>query len=269
MKVKDWLKANSSNFSECDLRYLVQSVFGKSKVLIEADDELMDEEKKQYLDKIKKDYEKGQPLAYLLGKEEFFGLEFKVNPNVLIPRKETELIVERAVHIIKDNGLKDILDLGVGSGIISICIKKVLPDAVSVTASDISRQALEVAKENARLHDVSINFVESDLFSSFKKDQFDAIVTNPPYVDPSMIKGTLKTEPRGALAADENGFSVIHEILQKALFYLRKDGYIIIELGYNHRRMIEEFVNSNPGYKIIEWIADYAGHNRGVVLKRI
>ena len=269
MKVKDWLKANSSNFSECDLRYLIQSVFGKSKVLIEAGDELMDEEKKQYLDKIKVDYKRGQPLAYLLGKEEFFGLEFQVSPNVLIPRKETELIVERAVHIIKDNGLRDVLDLGVGSGIISICIKKVLPDVVNVTASDISERALEVAKQNATSHNVDINFIRSDLFSSFKNEQFDAIISNPPYVDPSMIKGILEAEPYKALAADEEGFAVIRKILQKALFYLRKDGYIIIELGYNHRRMIEEFVANSPNYETIEWITDYAGHNRGVVLKHI
>ena len=188
---------------------------------------------------------------------------------MLIPRKETELVVERAVHIIKDNGLKEVLDLGVGSGIIAICIKKVLSEAVNVTASDISPKAIAVAKENAVLHNVDIKFVQSDLFSSFKSKQFDVIVTNPPYVDPSMIKGALEPEPYKALAAGEDGFSVIREILKKALFYLRKDGYIIVELGYNHRKMIEEFVVSNPGYEIIEWITDYAGHNRGVVLKHI
>ncbi len=269
MKAKDWLKSNACDFSDCDLRYLAKSVFGKSTALIEASDDEIDDKDKDYLDRIKDDYKRGQPLAYLLGKEEFFGLEFKVNPNVLIPRKETELIVERAVHTIKDSGSKDILDLGTGSGIIGICIKKVLPEAVNVTASDISNDALEVARQNARLHDVDIGFVESDLFYSFKKDQFDVIVVNPPYVEPSMIKGSLEVEPRSALAANEEGFSVIRQILQKALFYLRKDGYIIVELGYNHRRMIEEFVNSNLGYRIVEWIADYSGHNRGVVLKHI
>ena len=269
MKVKDWFKNNADSFSEYDLRYLVQSVFGKSAALIATSDELIDEKRQRYLDKIKKAYKKGQPLAHLLGKEEFFGLEFKVTKEVLIPRKETELIVERAVHIIKDKGLKEVLDLGVGSGIIAICIKKVLPEVINVTASDISNEAIDVAKQNAILHNVDINFVQSDLFSSFKKYQFDAIVTNPPYVEPSMIKGTLEAEPYKALAADEDGFSIIREILQKALFYLRKDGYIIVELGYNHRKMIEEFVAGNPKYEIIEWINDYAGHNRGVVLKHI
>jgi len=266
MKVKDWLKDNHSRFIDRDFRYLAKSTFGQSPALLLEKDEVLTQDKLSYLEALKSNYEKGIPLPYLLEKEEFMGWEFKVTPEVLIPRKETELIVEKALEVIKKHNAFFVLDLGTGSGNIAVSIKKEFGSGVSVLCSDISFEAACVARQNIAHHEVRIGVVQSDLFNAFKENCFDLIVSNPPYVAPQDIKGSLVYEPQKSLEASCGGFSVINEILRKAPSCLKKGGYLIIEIGYNHKERVEDSVKELGIYSIKEWIKDYSGYYRGIVL---
>jgi release factor glutamine methyltransferase len=171
---------------------------------------------------------KREPLQYIIGETEFWGLKIRVTPDVLIPRPETELLVEEAL---KQTGAKDILEIGTGSGCIAIALAKHLPEA-RVTATDISKDALSVAKENAEIHGVAdrIEFVASDiapwLFFETQERKFDLIVTNPPYLDPLELD-LLQTEvsrfePRTALDGGKAGLELIGKILDEAPDFLRR-----------------------------------------------
>jgi release factor glutamine methyltransferase len=206
-------------------------------------------------------------MAYILGKEDFFGFEFKVNPDVLIPRKETELIVEKALEVIEKDALRCVLDLCCGCGNISISLKKIFDDKINVFASDISLEALRVARRNAELHKADIKIINADLFSGLRWKFFDLIVSNPPYVENKYIKDSLKYEPRIALQANNNGLYYIEKILKEGHDYLKKDGYLIMEIGYNHKDYVSGLLKKLGIYEIIEWIKDYDGNWRGIVLK--
>ena len=266
MKVRDWFKDNQALFIDRDLRFLAKNVLGQSPALLLEKEEDITEDKQSYLEELKNEHAKGVPLAYLLEKEEFMGLEFKVNPNVLIPRKETELVVEKALEIIKESNTQQVLDLGTGSGNIAVTIKKELGSKVSVVSSDISFKALEVACENIKNHGVEVGLIAANLLDSFKKNCFDLIISNPPYVAQDEIKGTLVYEPRVALEAKGDGFSIIEKILKEAPLYLKRGGHLIVEVGYNHKEMVEDAVKELEIYDSMEWIRDYAGHYRAIVL---
>lgn len=247
MKLKVWLKSNSSTFADRDLRFLIKHSLGKD--VLE-------------LDEIRKAYIQGMPLAYILGKEEFFGYEFEVSQDVLIPRPETELIVEKAIELINAQRLSSVLDLCCGSGNIAISIAKEASKEISVFASDKSPEALRVAELNATKHKVDINFIQTDLLAGFEQNSFDLIVSNPPYVEDEAIKGSLKYEPQAALSGGGDGLAFINKILDQAHIYLKDKGYLVMEIGYKHKQTIMA-----DKYKLIEWIRDYSGHFRGVVLK--
>ncbi len=238
---------NKAIFTERDRRFLLQQ----------------DLKKPAQWKKIEELYAQGLPLAYILGKEEFYGYEFKVNPSVLIPRPETELLVEKALEIIEINKLDTVLDLCCGAGNIAIAIKKEIRRDIQVFASDISSQALRLARINAEKHKVNISFVQSDLFASLKGRFFDIIVSNPPYVEEENIRGSLKYEPRLALSGGPDGLTIIKKILDQAHLCLKDEGFLIMEIGYKHKAAIV-----TDGYKLVEWIKDYSGHFRGVVLKK-
>ncbi|MCP4652370.1 MAG: peptide chain release factor N(5)-glutamine methyltransferase [Candidatus Omnitrophica bacterium] len=266
MKLKDWLDINKKVFFDRDLRFLVKSVFFDSLALAVYDNPSLNEEKLHCLNEIKNLYAQGMPLPYILGKEEFLGWEFEITSDVLIPRKETELIVEKAARLIKDNKLKTVLDLCTGSGNIGISLKRLSKD-IKVFSSDISLSALKVTKNNIKSHKVKIGLINSDLFSAFKKNSFDLVISNPPYVSEELIRDSLKYEPRTALKAEDDGFSFIEEIIRDASGYLKKDGFIMLEVGYNHRERVELLVSFLGNFTIIEWIKDYSNHDRGVILQ--
>ena len=184
----------------------------------------------------------GQPLAYILGNREFWGLSFKVTPAVLIPRPETELLVELALQKAAQGG--QLLDLGTGSGAIAVAIASERPD-LTLTAVDISRSALAIAEENARTHDVVIEFVASDWFSnlsdSWDSDGWDMILANPPYIaehDPHLP--ALQAEPQLALIAAEDGLYEIRRIVQNSPDYLRPGGCLMIEHGFDQAAAVRE-----------------------------
>jgi len=270
MKLKDWLKTNRSFFGDSDLRFLIKNVFNLEYRQALGSDVYIDLQNLQYLDEIKELCISGMPLAYILGKEEFFGYEFRINRNALIPRPETELIVEKAIEIINKNNLKSVLDLGCGSGNIAISVKKGVAGDVSIFASDISSKAVEVTRDNAELNQVEISTVNTDLLDGFRPKSFDLIISNPPYVESEHIKGSLLFEPRVALDGGGDGLSLISKILKEAHYYIKPQGYLIIEVGYQHKQAVDELIKKEASiYKLEEWIKDYAEIFRGVILSKV
>ncbi len=253
MKLKDWLKEYKNDFTDRDLRFLLKHSLGKDAFELE---------------RIGKAYAQGIPLAYILGKEEFFGYEFDISSDVLIPRPETELIVEKALKIIAFKAVNSVLDLCSGSGNIAISLKKASPKDLSVFASDCSWEALRVAELNARKHKVNINFILADLLTGFSPNSFDLIVSNPPYVEDENIKDSLKYEPFTALSGGRDGLDIIKKILNQARVCLKDKGYLIIEIGYRHKVSLDKYIQSLNSYKIVDWIKDYSGHFRGVILEK-
>ena len=173
----------------------------------------------------------GEPIAYLTGSREFYGLEFHVTPAVLIPREETELLVELALA----RPARRILDLGTGSGCLAVAVAKHRPQA-QVTAVDASAAALEVARENAARHGVTVHFLRGDWFAPLAGERFDLILANPPYVaegDPHLAQGDVRCEPRTALAAGPEGLDDIRRIVAAAPAHLEAGGGLFFEHGYD------------------------------------
>ena len=188
---------------------------------------------------------RGEPVAYIVGEREFFSLEFKVTPAVLIPRPETELLVEFALEQIAPDSACRVLDLGTGSGCIAISIAQHRPHA-DIVAVDASVAALEIARDNARRHAVTaIEFVQSDWFGALSGRQFDLIVANPPYVaadDPHLERGDVRFEPAAALTGGGDGLACIRLIVASAPQYLRTGGWLAFEHGYDQSERVRELL---------------------------
>jgi release factor glutamine methyltransferase len=184
----------------------------------------------------------GEPVAYLIGKREFYGLDLEVTPDVLIPRPETELLVELALIRIDVDARAEVLDLGSGSGAIALAIASERPNA-AVLGVDVSVPALELARRNAsRLNLGNATFIESDWFAAVPKMRYDAIVANPPYVaagDAHLSQGDLRFEPAAALAAGVDGLSAIRAIVAGAADYLSPRAWLLIEHGYDQADAVQ------------------------------
>ena len=224
------------------------------------------------------------PVQYLLNEQEFYGRKFYVDKGVLIPRQDTEVLVEKMIEILKNNILKNknleknlkihpkILDIGVGSGIIGITAALEIKDSY-VLGVDISEKALETAEKNKELLKVpNIKFLKSNLFENVEFKQFDMIVSNPPYISLNeagiMSDDTLLHEPSEALFAENDGLYFYYEICQKALDYLADFGYLLFEIGYKQGKNVAEIMTSS-GFKNVEVIKDLAGLDRVVVGQKL
>ena len=224
------------------------------------------------------------PVQYLLNEQEFYGRKFYVDKGVLIPRQDTEVLVEKMIEILKNNILKNknleknlkihpkILDIGVGSGIIGITAALEIKDSY-VLGVDISEKALETAEKNKELLKVpNIKFLKSNLFENIEFKQFDMIVSNPPYISLNeagiMSDDTLLHEPSEALFAENDGLYFYYEICQKALDYLADFGYLLFEIGYKQGKNVAEIMTSS-GFKNVEVIKDLAGLDRVVVGQKL
>ena len=209
-----------------------------------------------------------KPIQYILGYAYFCGLKLIVNEDVLIPRPETELLVERAVEEINKNNYKTILDIGTGSGAIAIAIKK--ETGIVVTALDISTSALDVARKNAERYNLDINFIHSDLFQNVK-DKYDMIVSNPPYIDYNDINNidriVYQNEPHLALFSNDFGLYYYKKIIDEIPNYLNDNGLLIMEIGEKQASDIKKYLNSVGSYDL-EVIKDYNKLDRVVVIKR-
>jgi release factor glutamine methyltransferase len=212
----------------------------------------------------------GEPVAYIVGQKEFWSLELRVTPDVLIPRPDTEILVEAAVAALpKDAGQTPlrVLELGTGSGAIISAIASERPEHYFF-ASDCSLKALDIARQNAQSHqlDAAICFFASDWFSALKPiPHFDLILSNPPYI-PSADIDTLqpeirKFEPRHALDGGKDGLDAIRDIIGHAKNYLNPGGSLMLEIGYDQRKQVSE-MSVSGGYEQIRFVKDYGGHDR-------
>ena len=199
----------------------------------------------------------GEPVDYILGTSEFMGLKFKVNPDVLIPRPETELIVEQANKFIKENNLKTVLDLCTGSGAIAISVAHYNDNILSVVASDISKKALQVAKDNATTNNVlnKIDFIESNMFDNIIDKKFDIIISNPPYVTEDEYRNLQKEiffEPKTAFVAGKDGLEFYKIIAKKVSQYLNPKGILLLELNANISLQIADLFSDFLFVKIVK-----------------
>jgi len=199
---------------------------------------------KKFIDLLKRRVDDREPLPYILGFKEFYSLQFKVNKNVLIPRVETEELVDLSLNFLKNKSFPKILDIGTGSGNIIISIAKNLKRKAEYFASDISEKALEVAIYNANHHNVKINFLISDLFNGFKrKPFFDLIVSNPPYISEQEYKRLeieVKKEPKKALITKDDGLFIIKQLIRESPSYLKSNGMLLLEIGDNQKEFFNQ-----------------------------
>jgi release factor glutamine methyltransferase len=228
--IGQWL-SNHRNLSRLDAELIVAATLDVSRAHVIAHPEhSLNPDQLDILESCARRLYADEPLAYVTGQREFWGLEFAVNEAVLVPRPETELLVEVVLSIAPNGGR--LLDLGTGSGAIAIAIAKERPD-ISITATDISLDALAVAQRNAEAHEVEIEFTRSDWFESLR-GQWDVIASNPPYIspeDPHLY--ALRAEPRGALVSLSNGLADLGAIIHAAPGRLAHAGALVVEHGYD------------------------------------
>lgn len=223
---------------------------------------------------------RGEPIQYILAKTEFMGLEFMVNSDVFIPRPETEILVETVIEKARrprspEYSKTDIIDVGTGSGCIAVSLAKLL-SCVNITASDVSDEALEVARYNAQLNNCSgkIKLIKSDLFAEpeLSVAVYDIIVSNPPYVINSDIQGLqreIKFEPRLALDGGHDGLSFYRRIIPDSARHLKEDGFLIMELGFNQINEVRHILKISGEFQVTEVLKDYNNIDRIIVAQKI
>jgi len=207
--------------------------------------------------------QKGLPIAYITGSREFWSRDFTVTPDVLIPRPDTECLIELSLQLIPVHKPFKIIDLGTGSGIIAVTLASERPQA-QVSATDLSPAALHIAQHNARKHHVDIRFYQSDWFTEVPDAKFDLVVSNPPYIavdDHHLRAGDLRFEPQQALVATEQGLRDIKIIAESARYYLEAGGHLLIEHGYNQQQHVQAIFN-NCGYHHVRTHQDLSGQPR-------
>lgn len=225
------------------------------------------------LDTALKELESGIPVQYIVGNTNFYGYDFKVNRNTLIPRFETELLVEKTYNYIKKYFNRDnikILDIGTGSGCIAITLNKLLNNG-DITAIDISSEALEVAKENNISNNTNVKFIESDIFSNVS-DKYDVIISNPPYIsydDTEVMDIVKNNEPHLALYAKDNGLYFYDKIIKDSSKYLNDKFIMAFEIGYKQGEDIVKIVNKYYKDINISVEKDYSGRDRFVFIDNI
>lgn len=215
----------------------------------------------------------GHPVAHLLGEREFWGLPLKVTPDTLIPRPDTEILVESALEKLAASESKNmdcrILDLGTGSGAIALALKSEHPEC-RVTAVDFSPKALEVARINAQRHRLEIEFLLSSWVEQLPETvRYDLIVSNPPYIeerDPHLAEGDVRFEPKTALTSGESGLNDLKTIIQKAFPFLKPQGWLMVEHGYNQTELVSRLFKQ-IGYQHVTTVKDY-GDNPRVTIGR-
>lgn len=205
----------------------------------------------------------GQPIAYLIGKREFYGRPFHVSSDVLIPRPDTELLVELALAWLPPDQSLDVLDLGTGSGCIAVTLALERPHA-RVTAVDRSVDALSIALRNAETLNADVEFLASNWFSALGKRRFDLVVSNPPYIaatNPHLMQGDLRFEPLAALAAGTDGLDDLRHLIQTAAMQIKPGGALLLEHGYDQADAVQALLRVNRISQPQTW-ADLAGNPR-------
>lgn len=252
-------------------RILMQYVLkiDRNKLIINKNDNVdinKENEYKEYIEKIIK----GKPVQYITNNQEFMKLNFYVDENVLIPQPDTEILVEKVIKSIDIMENIEILDMCTGSGCIGISLAKNIKNT-KVTLVDISKEAIEIAKKNAIQNEVEnkITFIQSDMFKNVK-GKFDIIVSNPPYIKTDIIQTLdkqVQNEPHIALDGGEDGLDFYKILINEAHKYLKKDGKIFLEIGYDQKQEVENLVKQSKHYKKIETIKDLSQNDRVIILE--
>lgn len=265
------LKEAGNSESEIDSFYLLEYATGitRSMYYLDQNCSVDDEKCKLYMNYIERACG-GEPVDYIIGTRSFYGLDFKVNKHVLIPRQDTEHLVEMALTELKKAESVSYLDLCTGSGCIAVTIAHELFKhgvIYKATASDISEDALLVATENAKRNNVDVTFIHSDMFENIT-GQFDLIVSNPPYIPDGEIsnleKKVTEHEPHIALFGGKDGLDFYKIIVKECKSHLTKNGMLMLEIGYDQGESVPALL-SKEGYKNIKVIKDYNGLDRVVV----
>ena len=266
------LKNNNIEFPRLKARLLMQFILNKSLQYIIANDmkELNLEEEKEYFLSINK-LKQGNPLEYITHQREFMKFNFFVDENVLIPRQDTEILVEEVIDIAKKINAKKILDLCTGSGAIAVSLAKYLP-TVEVMAVDISKDALNIAKKNAASNnaDKQITFIESDLFANLQNEKFDIIVSNPPYIKSDvigMLSKEVRKEPQIALDGGKDGLYFYDKIVKESYLYLKSGGYLCLEIGFDQKIDVIKLIENEEKFENTYSKKDLYNNDRIVVTK--
>ncbi len=259
--------------AQMDATWLLADLLGRDRAfLIAHANEALTPAQQQELESRVARRAEGEPLQYITGHQEFFQLDFEVTRDVLIPRPETELIVEAALELLERNGAINFADIGTGSGCIAISLLKELPGARAV-AIDLSPAALQVAKRNANRHRVidRLRLIEADGFSAIEPNEiFDLVVSNPPYVSDEEMKNVqreVRYEPAGALAGGQDGLDVIRQLLRDVPGFLRRGAHFIFEIGFEQGEAVKPLIDQAI-WDLIEIRRDLAKIPRTVILRR-
>src|SRR5262245_12093243 len=270
------LAQKGAEFPRLDAEVLLAHVAGCKRIDLYGArfaEEATPELRQRYRDLIRRRIE-GCPVAYLVGKKEFFGLEFRVGPAVLIPRPDSEHLVTEALAVAENMGSPHILDVGTGSGNLAVALARHLA-AAGITATDKSSEALAVARGNAERHGVAnrISFIEGDVFGSFAQGQrFDIIVSNPPYIPTGEIKdlpaGVRDFEPHAALDGGPDGFLIFQLLVDGARDRLTEGGYFLVEIGAPQETAARARIERCGDFELAPTIKDYSGHPRVLRARR-
>ena len=251
-------------------RMLLQSTLKKSReyLMIYDTEEVTNTQRDKYIKNVK-GLILGEPLQYITGRQEFMKLNFLVTKDVLIPRSDTEILVEKVIKIAENISNPVILDLCTGSGAIAVSLAKYIKN-VHIYAVDISSKAIQIAKKNAELNGVknNIDFIESNLFDKLKDKKFDIIVSNPPYIETDTIKTLSKEvqkEPKLALDGGKDGLDFYRKISENGYKFLNRQGYLCLEIGYNQKISVKQILEKKKRYVNIKCIKDLCENDRVII----
>ena len=266
------LKLENITTPKLKVRLLMQFVLEKPRqyLIIYDNETLTKNQEDKFFDGISK-LSKGVPIEHITHNKEFMKLDFFVDENVLIPRQDTEVLVEEVIKIAQKIKARKILDLCTGSGAIAISLAKYLPNT-EITALDISYKALEVAKLNAKTNKVEnqITFIESNLFENLPKEKYDIIVSNPPYIKQDIIKELdkeVQKEPHIALDGGKDGLDFYRKIIDSGYEYLKYGGYLCLEIGYEQKEEVMNLLDDNGQYINKICIKDLYDNDRVIIAK--
>ena len=264
------LKINGIEMPKTKARMLIQFILNKPRQYIIVNDQKnLEKETEETYFKCIDMLKQGMPIEHITHQKEFMKLNFYVDENVLIPRQDTEILVEEVIDIAKKIKAKKILDLCTGSGAIAVSLAKYI-DNCEVTTLDISPKALEIAKLNAKNNEVEnkITFIESDIFGNLPLEKYDIIVSNPPYIKKEIIKTLNKDvqrEPRIALDGGNDGLDFYRKIIKESYEYLKFKGYLCLEIGYDQKKDVIQLINQEDKYINTYSKKDLFGNDRIVV----
>ena len=262
------LKSSNIESPKLKARLLLQYILKKPRqYLIVYDNQEVDKKAQwEYFVNIEK-LTKGVPLQHITHTQEFMKMDFYVDENVLIPRPDTEILVEEVIKIAQKIDSPKILDLCTGSGAIAISLKKYIPNA-QVYAVDISKKALEIAQKNANRLEANVKFIESNLFDKVKKEKFDIIVSNTPYIkksDINYLSQEVQKEPQIALDGGYDGLDFYRKISYQAIDYLKFGSYLCFEIGFDQKEEVMEIIDKVEHYKGTYCKKDLCGNDRIII----